>query len=502
VNTPEPGDKSATSQTPEDPKDNETGGDDQPTGGAERIIARFGGQRPMASKLGIAVSTVQGWKLRNHIPENRHADILATAKEHGIDLDEADFADLAPGAAAEDGGEAAESAGDAAAEAEPKEDEAARDEAPAAPVAAASPAAAPSESGGGRFASGVLVGALALAIGAGGAVLTRDQWLPVVGDPGTTGLAALQDRVSELERRPVAGPDNAGDPATAEALAKLDGRLGALDGQLGEVSSRTERLVNDADATAANLVQLSDAIEATGAAVDGLGDRLSALETDGVAGSADLEGLRQELAAGQGRLAAELASLQAKLDEVAVQAAAGSKGAEQAALAVAVGQLRAVTRNAQPFSAELANLQRFVSQDSELSTLVAGLAGPAVTGVATLEELRGRFPEVAGEIVGASYGGDDESWIGDALRQLSDIGTIRRIGEIDGDSAAAHVARAEQDLMQGDLAAAVSELAALSGPPAEAAAGWLADARARQEVEAALAALTRAVIGGLSVTGG
>ena len=29
---------------------------------AERIIAAFGGIRPMAKKIGVAVTTVQGWK--------------------------------------------------------------------------------------------------------------------------------------------------------------------------------------------------------------------------------------------------------------------------------------------------------------------------------------------------------------------------------------------------------------------------------------------------------
>lgn len=42
---------------------------------AHEIIEHFGGIRPMASKLGIAVSTVQGWKERNKIPEQRYVDI-------------------------------------------------------------------------------------------------------------------------------------------------------------------------------------------------------------------------------------------------------------------------------------------------------------------------------------------------------------------------------------------------------------------------------------------
>lgn len=53
---------------------------------AEEIIERFGGIRPMASKMGIPVTTVQGWKKRDAIPDNRVADVLASAHTHKIDV--------------------------------------------------------------------------------------------------------------------------------------------------------------------------------------------------------------------------------------------------------------------------------------------------------------------------------------------------------------------------------------------------------------------------------
>lgn len=48
------------------------------------IIAMFGGIRPMANKLGIAVSTVQGWKERNKIPDNRYEQILSVVEEEKL----------------------------------------------------------------------------------------------------------------------------------------------------------------------------------------------------------------------------------------------------------------------------------------------------------------------------------------------------------------------------------------------------------------------------------
>lgn len=58
----------------------------QPMENAVEIIERFGGIRPMASKIDVAVTTIQGWKKRNVIPGTRRALVLSAAKENGIDL--------------------------------------------------------------------------------------------------------------------------------------------------------------------------------------------------------------------------------------------------------------------------------------------------------------------------------------------------------------------------------------------------------------------------------
>lgn len=57
-----------------------------PLNNAPEIIERFGGIRPMASKIGAAVTTVQGWKKRGSIPANRVNSLLEAALEHDIDI--------------------------------------------------------------------------------------------------------------------------------------------------------------------------------------------------------------------------------------------------------------------------------------------------------------------------------------------------------------------------------------------------------------------------------
>ena len=58
-----------------------------PEAPALAIIEAFGGIRPMAKTLGLAVSTVQGWKERSAIPANRHDQIRAAARQHNIEID-------------------------------------------------------------------------------------------------------------------------------------------------------------------------------------------------------------------------------------------------------------------------------------------------------------------------------------------------------------------------------------------------------------------------------
>ncbi|QCN95726.1 hypothetical protein D3093_10925 [Azospirillum argentinense] len=82
--------------TPSD--QNQTPDQNQLSGGpaVERIIERFGGIRPMAHKLDIPVTTVQGWKKRGAIPLARHADLRASAAKHRIKLSEADLEAATP----------------------------------------------------------------------------------------------------------------------------------------------------------------------------------------------------------------------------------------------------------------------------------------------------------------------------------------------------------------------------------------------------------------------
>jgi uroporphyrinogen-III synthase len=79
--------------------------------------------------------------------------------------------------------------------------------------------------------------------------------------------------------------------------------------------------------------------------------------------------------------------------------------------------------------------------------------------------------------------GVESGWLQKTLSRLSELITVRPVGDVEGDGALAHLARAEARLGAGDLSAAVAEIKALTGQPASTAAGWLAGAEARLAID-------------------
>ena len=77
----------------------------------------------------------------------------------------------------------------------------------------------------------------------------------------------------------------------------------------------------------------------------------------------------------------------------------------------------------------------------------------------------------------------------------------RRTDQLEGSGVQAIVARAEIRVKAGNFAGAVEELETLDGPAREAAADWIAAARAHTQVKAILAGLRTAAISRLSGTG-
>lgn len=276
----------------------------------------------------------------------------------------------------------------------------------------------------------MLAALLVLAAVLGFGAATKDSWLPLLRGPQSPDfslrIATLEIRVKTLEDRPAPAPSPASGAAAAPAPA-----------------------------------------------VD----------------KAALEDLARRLAESESR-AADLARRLAAVESARTQQPRADATAQ--ALILAVGQMRDAAAAGRPFAKELEALRALAAADPAVAGPIAGqverTAALAEKGVPTIAALRERFDAVARAVAIAARGGDDADWVQRMKGRVFSLVAVRRTdGAAPAGTPDALIWAAEKALAAGDLAQAVAALETLSGPPAVPARDWLGAARARVDLDAALA---------------
>jgi uroporphyrinogen-III synthase len=260
---------------------------------------------------------------------------------------------------------------------------------------------------------------------------------------------------------------------SATALRAIDLRLSAIDRRLTALENKPAPEPAVTAAPAAAPVDLSP-----------LEQRLASLERRPAADPALAETVAR-LTQENRDLAQTLASIRNEAQTIREGGERDRADVKRAEFLLAVGQLRDAALAGRGFAPELA-LVRGLAPDNAASLLqqLDARAG----GVETRAALARRFAGVANAVVAAARveSAADTPILAEALERVQKFLSIRRVGEIDGDSATARVARAEARLAVEDLPGALAAL----DPPGPAwlapAAQWMEAARARLAVEAAL----------------
>jgi uroporphyrinogen-III synthase len=478
----------------------------------ERVIEAFGGIRPMAAKLTVPVTTVQGWKRRNAIPEQRHADILAAAKTHGIALDPAELARTRPATPEEGASEPAA--------------ELAEPETPPGPPRVGPPTIPPpppaeppgSAARSAWYAAGVAVVFAAISV-------TAPMWSPKIFGPATPapapqGSPTLGDRVAFIEKRLADLPSG-----TTEAIDGLSKRVDALEKPPGgpvdpaaiekgraDLAARVDAIQQKLDQLAGGPApqqgqpaqpqqpaqqpapqQPAPAAEAVAA----LEARVAALES-AQAAVKTLSDTVGTLSSGAQASGSTLAALQQQVDAVkaTVERLRNSDTGAQA-LSLAAGQLRSALDTGAPLDETLALLRGLAQNDPGLANAVATLE-PAAKGVPSRAALATGFAQAAEAARKADHP-ESGDWVDRSLSVVQDLVTVRPApGEVEGTDTNAVLARAEGRLQRGDLAGAVEAVEGLNGPAASALAAWRTQAEARLSAESALQSLSALAVQRLS----
>jgi hypothetical protein len=370
---------------------------------AESVVAAFGGVRPMAARLDMAATTIQGWKSRGNIPQNRRQAVLDAAAAAGIDLTAAAVSeDLAPSPA---------------------------------PPSAVEPDSHGLESAEAKQSNGIAWVTLVVAVAAGIAVVTLPKWSPIVyGETPSPDFNAFDSRIGALEKRPRT-------PDMSQRVAALEGALSGL---------RSRAPVNSP------APDLTPKLNALSARLDGLAQALSAARMEG---RDAIDGKTADLAA----LGESLAALSTRIEQAVVDTAASNT--RKSSLIVAVGALEVALGDGSPFGFALDAMKRLANAgDERLSGPVAVLAPHAATGIPTRAQLAGRLSKLVATRGEPLWSTEGESWSDKVLRKVDSVIKVRRLDEKGGE--ARRLVNAEKDFFAGDLPGAINQLEGMEGSAA------------------------------------
>ncbi|CCG41844.1 COG4223 family protein [Magnetospirillum molischianum] len=280
--------------------------------------------------------------------------------------------------------------------------------------------------------------------------------------------------------------------AVRAAQTTLANRLSRLEASLGQLSA-LEQKVAAVESQSQTPVQLIADVESLARQVETL--RKNAVDGPAVARlPAEVEALSKQVESLH-KTAADASTLLRLYDRVDQTDTAlremKTRQASASGLLLAVGQLRETVDRGLPFDAELRTVKVLAADDTEVLTAVEMIRPFASTGIPTRIALLGRLEHLAPEIVRAELLPAEQGWSRRAADRMLSLVSIRREpGLVAGNDATAIIARAESNMNGGDLAGAVSEIDLLVYGPAEAAAPWLGQAKARIAADKALSELT------------
>lgn len=496
---------------------------------AGEVIERFGGIRPMAKKIDVAVTTIQGWKKRDTIPAGRREQILEAAEEYKVDL-----SDLLKGAPSISSSTHANenTSSTASASSEPEEVETPEAEEAAEPVVlserapssvpptsateekkAEAPKASPRTPLDERFAETekkavtkstwinftlLILGLIAVAV------------LLLTGGPATKDseqrLGALEQDVDQL--RGDVDSVKAEQSFLSTLVPKdLDARIQRIQDQAMEAQQKVNQAIATAGAVSNDIL---------GEDAGTLEERIEKVQAYSTAftGSPQIQSVLERLQAmsasapGQNQLDAAVSELSMVLNggadnlDTVLETARDSTPSvgeafegvpanelKAAALLLGMTQMRsALNRDNEAFADDLQLMKNLLgaeevpegeSGNAALMEALDKLAPKAQEGVLTPAGLTAEFRSIAGDTVVASLKGEDVSFQDKVKARFGELLQVEKEGElVSGTPTQATVSKAEKMLEEGDVAGAIMAVESLEGPAADVAAPWLEEARA------------------------
>lgn len=335
----------------------------------------------------------------------------------------------------------------------------------------------------------------ALAAGLAGAVIALAgaaglQWagfLPATRSESaavdTASIDVLGSEIDALKQQLAAG-DGAADPALAQSLGESNSRIDAIAAAVDQLradlgAQQTQASAADPAALQALEARLSELESAAGAAAENQ-TALDAVDGQMTELAGNLRSATETNAAQAGRLDV----MEQRLAEMAkrVEAQAAEPGM---ALAIAATSLKSAIDRGTPFMMELETYAAIAPDDLPQ---IAALRDMAASGVPTRAGIEAEIADAASlMIAAASPALTNASFMERLYSSAQSLVEVRPVGTVDGQSAAASVARMEVALRAGDYAEAVEEYQSLPEPAQAAGQEFIAKVQARLAADRLLA---------------
>ena len=265
--------------------------------------------------------------------------------------------------------------------------------------------------------------------------------------------------------------------AVDAAKRELNGRLDDLEKRLRALSATAAERPAAADPAIGELRSKVEALENRPAAQPPTATSAGDADKEVAALRTDIAGLRTALQTLDQAVSLQREQTKTLSDAVGNRGAAEQKALTAARASAVIGiaaRLSSALDSGLPFAGDLALLMPLIQGDAKLGEIATALQPYAQTGVASRAALTADFPAVAKAALADDLA--DDSFGERFLGKLKSIVSLRRVGDVQGDSVEAKLARAEATLDGGDLAKAVEIVKSLPAQTAKATAAWLARA--------------------------
>ena len=160
-------------------------------------------------------------------------------------------------------------------------------------------------------------------------------------------------------------------------------------------------------------------------------------------------------------------------------------------LLLAIGQLRFAIESGLPFAGEWDLVASIPYVPPKIKETLHHIETYRESGVPNETELLERFPDLARSLILAEIAGSESNWRSRMLSKLREVINVRPIGShVQGNDAGAIAARAEGELLSGNLVAAINLIEGIEKVEGNGRL-WLKDAHKRVEVSRALEVLAQ-----------